>query len=71
LYSKTLHVKARQDNRDEKRAKAGAEKAKKKAGIMGRKEVSEKGTWKLEKEKMRCVTLLYRIISPNAQDEEG
>ncbi|KIM88016.1 hypothetical protein PILCRDRAFT_95683 [Piloderma croceum F 1598] len=39
--------------RDEKRAKAAAEKAKKEAGIMGRKEVSEKGTWKLEKEKTR------------------
>jgi hypothetical protein len=48
-----------------------AEKAKKKAGIMGRKEASEKGTWKLKKEQTRCVTLLYRIISPNAQDEEG
>jgi hypothetical protein len=41
--------------RDEKRAKLAAEKAKKKAGIMGRREASEKGTWKLEKEQTRCV----------------
>lgn len=40
--------------REEKRAKLAAEKAKKKAGIMGRREANEKGVWKLEKERTRC-----------------
>jgi len=44
--------KARQQ-RDEKRAKLAADKAKKKTGIIGRKEAREKGIWKLEKEQTR------------------
>ncbi|KAF7967154.1 hypothetical protein HWV62_18636 [Athelia sp. TMB] len=39
--------------RDEKRAKLAAEKAKKKAGVMGRQEANDKGVWKLEKEQTR------------------
>jgi hypothetical protein len=45
--------------RDEKRAKQAAENAKKKSGIMGRKEASEKGIWKLEKGQTRYVTRPY------------
>jgi len=52
LENPARESKAKQQ-RDEKRAKVAAEKAKKKAGIMGRKEASEKGTWKLEKGQTR------------------
>ncbi|KZP10489.1 RNase P/MRP p29 subunit [Athelia psychrophila] len=39
--------------RDEKRAKAAADKAKKKAGVIGRREANDKGVWTLEREQTR------------------
>jgi hypothetical protein len=55
LENPVRQSKAKQQ-RDDKRAKKAAEKAKKKAGIMGRRGASEKGTWKLEKEQTKYVS---------------
>ncbi|KIM74870.1 hypothetical protein PILCRDRAFT_827789 [Piloderma croceum F 1598] len=52
LENPARQSKAKQQ-RDDKRAKIAAEKAKRKAGMMGRREASEKGTWKLEKEQTK------------------
>jgi ribonuclease P protein subunit POP4 len=62
LENPARESKAKQ-RRDEKRANEAAERAKKKSGIMGRREASEKGTWKLEKEQTRYVT--SSVVSPN------
>jgi len=54
LENPARQSKAKQQ-RDDKRARMAAEKARKKAGIIGRRGASEKGTWKLEKEQTKYV----------------
>ena len=60
LENPARESKAKQQ-RDEKKARVAAEKTRKKAGIIGRREASEKGTWKLEKEQTRCVNIPFSV----------
>lgn len=57
--------------RNEKKVKRAAQKLRRKANGIGRREANEKGTWKLEEEQTKCVVQISAVSPPLISHHSG